>query len=234
MKILDYRQTRMGDLMLRRRTMMTLDNIEIYEVKLGEEFLMSSLFYEAEEELSRLGLSLLDGENWDVAVGGLGLGYTAVAALKFDQLKSLVIVDAMPAVIEWHEQELVPLGKTMNADPRCRYVHGDFFAMLSEVGEGLDPEQPKRKFDAILLDVDHTPRHQLDASHRPFYSVEGLKSMKRSLKPGGVFAMWSDDPEDSVFMESLREVFDTVENKLITFYNPITDKDSRNSIYLAR
>ena len=46
-------------------------------MKLGDEFLMSSLFTEAEIQLARLGLAALDdsGENTlDIVVGGLGLG----------------------------------------------------------------------------------------------------------------------------------------------------------------
>jgi len=53
---LDFRQTPLGDLMLRRRRMFQFGDRDIYEVKLGEYFLMSSLFHEAESQLSKLGL----------------------------------------------------------------------------------------------------------------------------------------------------------------------------------
>ena len=46
---------------------------------------MSSLFHEVEEALADLGLAAVAGEKLDVVVGGLGLGYTAVAALKDPQ-----------------------------------------------------------------------------------------------------------------------------------------------------
>lgn len=49
-------------------------------MKLGDEFLMSSLFTAAEQELATLGLAALDRDELDVVVGGLGLGYTAGAA----------------------------------------------------------------------------------------------------------------------------------------------------------
>jgi hypothetical protein len=48
----------------------------VYEVKLGDEYLMSSLFTEAERQLAILGLRGLEGD-LDVVIGGLGLGYTA-------------------------------------------------------------------------------------------------------------------------------------------------------------
>ena len=64
-----------------------------------------------------------------MVVGGLGLGYTARAALENAAVRSLIVVDALAEVIEWHEQGLLPLGKELTGDPRCRLVHGDFFAM---------------------------------------------------------------------------------------------------------
>ena len=70
---LDYQKTPLGELILRRRKMLSLDGIEIYEVKLGDEFLMSSLFHDVEEALARFGLGELKGEQWSVVVGGLGL-----------------------------------------------------------------------------------------------------------------------------------------------------------------
>ncbi len=57
---LDYQPTPMGDLTLRRRREPTLD-VDVYEVKLGDEYLMSSLFTVAEEELARLGLAAVHG-----------------------------------------------------------------------------------------------------------------------------------------------------------------------------
>ncbi len=51
---LDWQPTPLGEFTLRRRHDLTVDQ-DVYEVKLGEEFLMSSLFTVAEIELARLG-----------------------------------------------------------------------------------------------------------------------------------------------------------------------------------
>src|ERR1700682_603038 len=72
---LDYRPTRLGPLCLRRRRHPSL-GADIYEIKLGEEFLMSSRFTVSEVALARLGLAELSEKNVDVVVGGLGLGWT--------------------------------------------------------------------------------------------------------------------------------------------------------------
>src|SRR3982750_893692 len=78
---LAYHKTPLGDLTLRRRPEPLLDNREVFEIKLGNEYLMSSLFTESERQLAILGLSPLKGE-LDVVIGGLGLGHTAAEALK--------------------------------------------------------------------------------------------------------------------------------------------------------
>src|SRR5688572_28971994 len=90
--------TPMGEISLRRRRDLTLD-LDVFEVKLGEEFLMSSLFTVAERALAELGLAMVEGDGLDVVVGGLGLGYTAAAALADDRVRTLVVVDALAEVI---------------------------------------------------------------------------------------------------------------------------------------
>ena len=70
---LDYSATPMGLLTLRRRKEPTL-SIDVYAMKLDEEFLMSSLFTVAEVALANLGLAELSEPELDVVVGGLGLG----------------------------------------------------------------------------------------------------------------------------------------------------------------
>src|SRR3954469_6768386 len=150
---LDFRPTAMGVLSLRRRRSL-ISGADIYEIKLGDEFLMSSQFTAAEIELARLGLAALDGPDLDVVVGGLGLGYTAQAVLENAGVRSLIVVDALGEVIEWHRQKLLPLGEQLSGDPRWRLVHADFFAM-SHSAEGFDPLAPGRRFDAVLVDIDH-------------------------------------------------------------------------------
>src|SRR5438270_11556751 len=190
---LDYRETALGELILRRRRMVSLGGLEIYEVKLGDAFLMSSLFHDVEEALARFGLGELKDEQWDIVVGGLGLGYTAVAALEHREVASLLIVEALKPVIEWHQQGLVPLGRKITGDPRTRMVHADFFA-LAQSEDGFDPQLPGRKFHAVLLDIDHSPRNLLDPRNAAFYEADGLRALSAHLYQGGGFALWSDDP----------------------------------------
>jgi spermidine synthase len=229
---LDSAETPMGTISLRRR-LEPSRQIDVYEVKLGDEFLMSSLFTVAEIELARLGLAAADGDDLDVLVGGLGLGYTAQAALEDDRVRSLVVVEALPEVITWHEHDLLPDVAGLAADDRTRLVRGDFFA-LAAADTGFDATCRGRRFDAILLDVDHTPRHVLHPSHASFYTADGLRHLTRSLRPGGVFALWSDDPPDDDFVRVLGEVFSEVDAHVVAFANFLTGGTSSNTVYVAR
>ena len=229
---LDYQKTPLGELILRRRRMLSLGGIEIYEVKLGDAFLMSSLFHEVEEALARFGLADLKGERWDVVVGGLGLGYTALAALGHRNVTSLLIVDAFQPVIDWHQRGLVPLGKDLTGDPRTRFLHADFFER-AQSADGFDREQPGRKFHAVLLDIDHSPRHLLDSRNAAFYRADGLRALAAHLHPGGVFALWSDDPPDEEFLDLLGSAFATTRAHEVTFPNPLTEDESASTVYVA-
>lgn len=229
---LDYQETSLGELILRRRRMLSLGGMEVYEVKLGDAFLMSSLFHEVEVALAHRGLSELRGDSWDVVVGGLGLGYTAVAALEHREVASLIVVDALPAVIDWHRRGLVPLGEKLTGDPRCRMLAADFFACARSI-EGFDPEQPGRLFHAVLLDIDHSPRNLLHPGNAAFYEADGLCALAAHLHPGGVFALWSDDPPDEQFLDALGAVFATARAHIVTFPNPLLEGDSESTVYVA-
>ena len=226
---LAYHKTPLGELILRRRLETLLQNTEVFEVKLGDEFLMSSLFTTGERELSRLGLAGLQGE-LDVIVGGLGLGYTAAAALENKMVRFLLVIDLFQEVIDWHKNKLVPLGEILSEDERCEMRQGDFFELART---GFDVFEKERKFDAILLDIDHTPTHFLNQKNESFYGAEGLESLCRQLKTGGAFALWSNDPADENFTKHLESVFGAATAQTVEFANPYTNSVSVNSVYIA-
>ena len=228
---LDYRPTPIGALSLRRRRDLR-DGGDVFEIKLGDEFLMSSLFTASEIALARLGLTALAGDRFDVVIGGLGLGYTAKAVLEHPQVASLMVIEALEPVIDWHRQGLVPLGPALTADARCKFVQGDFFAMAASA-TGFDAGKPGRRFDAVLVDIDHSPEALLDARSAAFYGVEGLRRLAAHLKPGGVFGLWSNDRADNTFLARLAKVFATTRAEPVTFHNPLQDKPFTQTVYLA-
>ena len=131
-------------------------------------------------------------------------------------------------MIAWHERRLLPVSDRLVGDPRTRFVLGDFFALSAA---GALPGQP---YDAVLLDIDHTPRHVLDPSHAPFYTADGLRRLADQLVPGGVFALWSDDPPDEELLATARQVFDDCEAHVVEFSNPLTRGTSSNTVYVMR
>lgn len=222
---LDWRDTPLGEISLRRRRDPTTGRT-VYEVRLDDEFLMSSLFTVAETELATSALAEVPGSDLSVLVGGLGLGYTARAALADPRVTDLTVIEAAEPVVDWHRRNLLPDTAGLIHDPRCRVELGDFFDAVRN--------DPAVRYDVILLDIDHTPRHVLHPSHEAFYTVAGLTAMARHLVDGGVFALWSDDPPDPGFEATLADVFTTASARVVDFANPLTGGRSSNTVYLAR
>jgi len=147
-------------------------------------------------------------------------------------VRSLIVVDALAEVIEWHQKGLLPTAKQLTGDPRCRLLHGDFFAM-SHSADGFDPDGPGRRFDAVLVDIDHSPTNLLHPSHAALYHPEGLARLASHLHPGGVFALWSNDPPDDSFERVLAGAFATSATHVVTFDNSQGDHVASNTVYVG-
>lgn len=228
---LDWRETPIGEISLRRRFEPKL-GVDVFEIRLGDEYLMSSLFTASEQALGRLGTAAAPGPRLEVVVGGLGLGCTAHAVLADPRVYEVLVVEYLGPVIEWHRRGLIPLGRALTTDPRCRLVAGDFFALAASA-DGFDPIQPGRRVDAILLDVDHAPDQPLSGKSAAFYTERGLAALGAHLKPGGVFGLWSNDPPDARFERTLAKVFTEVRTEPVTFDNPFQDRTFTQTIYLG-
>ena len=229
---LDFQPTPLGELSLRRRSEPLLGNAIVYEIKLGDAFLMSSLFTEAERRLASLALGALDAARPHVIVGGLGLGYTAAAALDATALGTLTVIELLEPVIDWHRRGLVPNAERLISDARCTLVAGDFFALAAGPGEDFGDAAPG-PVHAVLLDIDHSPDHWLDAANRHFYSLDGLRALAGKLHPGGVFGLWSNERPEAEFTALLEAVFERVDTHVIAFPNPYTGGESSSTVYLA-
>lgn len=230
---LDRQETPMGLLTVRRRLEPVLQ-VDVFEVKLGDEHLMSSVFTAAEIALADLALAALGDEGpseLDVLVGGLGLGYTATAALADPRVRRLDVVEALFPVIDWHERRLFPESAVLVEDPRTELLHGDFFGRMS--GDGQLGRDGIDRHHVILLDIDHTPSHVLHPSHASFYTRAGLRRVLDRLHPAGVFALWSDGPDDG-FQEVADAVFGVCEAHEVRFPNHHTGGEASNTVYVAR
>ena len=225
---LDFQQTPLGELMLRRRSSPSLGGRSVYEVKLNDEFLMSSVVTRSEEALATLALAAQSGRACDVLVGGLGLGYTAAAVLRSERVQRVTVMEYLEPVLDWHTRRLLPVSDTLLDDPRCELVHGDFFRRIADGETNADP-----RHDVILLDIDHSPESWLHASHELFYSFEGLKRLAASLTPQGVFGLWSAEPSSPAFLERLQHAFTRVEQHPVRYDHPMLHREETNIVVIA-
>jgi hypothetical protein len=99
--------------------------------------------------------------------------------------------------------------------------------------DGLDPQTPGRRFDAVLVDIDHSPQNLLHPNHAALYRPEGLRKLAGHLHPGGVFALWSNDPPDDAFGCVLASAFATTAAHVVTFDNLRGDHVASNTVYIG-
>ena len=224
-EILDRVETPLGVLWLRRREVLSQPGTLVTEVSLDHELLMSSHHTLSERALATRALAWLDGSGLRVLVGGLGLGYTAYAALEDERVEHVEVVELVPRVIDWLEEGLTPLAGALRGDARLHAGAGDVFALLDAT--------PTAQYDAILVDVDHSPEELLDEHHRAFYSVPGLRRARSWLTPGGVLGIWSSETNDEV-TRALRETFAEVRVERIEWHNDLIDRDQVDELFLAR
>ena len=104
---------------------------------------------------------------------------------------------------------------------------------MSGSAEGFDPAAPARRFDAVLVDIDHSPRNLLHPRHAALYGREGLARLAAQLNPGGVFALWSNDAPDAAFSAALADVFATSDAHVVSFDNSFGDHDASNTVSIG-
>jgi len=230
-EILDYVDTPLGPLCLRRRELLGRPGTEVTEVTLDHELLMSSLNVASEEALASRALEWHGGEGpHAVLVGGLGLGYTAHAALRDPRVSRVEVIEALPDVLRWTREGLIPLGQALCDDSRLQLTQADVYALL--LGE------VKQAWDLVLIDVDHSPSEPLGPSSAPFYTAEGLRQVAQHMAPGGVLAVWAAGPasDDAWFTEVLRQVFVEATAEEVEWVNSLVDEGQEvtDTLFLAR
>lgn len=225
LEILAYEDSPLGPLCLRRRELLSRPGTVVTEVTLNHEFLMSSYYTVSETALAMLALDMHDASELKVLVGGLGLGYTAYAALRSPRVQALVVVELLPQVVDWLESDLLPLSSQLRTDDRFRTEIGDFFERVAAPAS--------ERFDLILVDIDHAPDHYLDRANASFYTSESLASLRAHLAPRGVLAVWSS-AESPEFLQALSTVFGEVRAEPVTFFNDLVHEETTDWIFLAR
>lgn len=225
-EILAYEETPLGILCLRRRNLVSDPNVSVTEVTLNHEFLMSSYLTQSERELSTKGLQRVEKtEDVSVLVGGFGLGYTANEILKSDVVNSVEVIEFLPQVIGWFNDDLIPLSSTLKSDDRLVVTQDDVYRKLTT--------SPESTFDLIVIDVDHSPQDVLGPQSHGFYSKAGLACVSKHLKPDGVIGIWSY-AEDTPLLSNMRAVFSDVEVEQVTVWNDLINVEQTDWLFFGR
>lgn len=171
-----------GEVLLRRRT--GTDGGTHLELVVDGVFAMDDVDTSTERLLATEALDRVAGDRLRVLVGGLGLGWTAAAALADPRVAAVDVVELQPALVGWAARGLLPSLAGLS-DRRLRMRTGDVAAALSAA-----PTQ----WDAVLLDVDNGPGFLVHESNAALYEPAGLRAALDAVRPGGVLAVWSSDP----------------------------------------
>ncbi len=160
-----------------------------YVIRFDGQELMSSRMHASEDALGARGCDGLKARRGArVLVGGMGLGYTARAALDaLGRDARLDIAEIVPAVVRWNRTELSHLAGHPLRDPRVTVLEDDVRDVIAAA---------HARYDAILLDVDNGPDAFVVGSNEGLYTEAGLRHAARALREGGTYGVWSvaDDP----------------------------------------
>ena len=186
--------------------------------------LMSSRRHASEDKLAELACASVVANgvvNPSILIGGLGLGYTLRAALRVLPADArVVVVEIMPDVIRWNTDAAYAISDEALRDPRVELVQDDVARVIAA---------SRRRFDAIILDVDNGAEAMTTANNAELYREEGIRAAIGALRDDGVLAYWASDPEPA-FERALRAAGRDV---AVTRARAHTTSGPRHFIYLV-
>lgn len=159
-----------------------------FSIMLGSIELMNSRRSGSEEVLATVSCERIRSHQRPrILIGGLGMGFTLRAALgALGGDAAITVAELVPSVVTWARGPMAAVFGGCLDDPRVTLVEGDV-AQLIKSGTAL--------YDAILLDVDNGPEGLTRKANDDIYSAGGLTAAHAALRPGGVLAVWSSDPD---------------------------------------
>jgi len=217
-KTLETVPTKDGDLKLLKR------GDDDFMITISGRVLMVSQDHRSELALARLACRALAGRKKPkILIGGLGMGYTLRAALdELPDKAEVVVSEIAEQVVHWCRGPLSPLTDKAISDPRVRVEVTDVADLIAEAARAA----PQGLYDAIILDLYQGPNEANRTTNEPFYGPAALMTTRAALKPNGIFAVWSEDP-DTPFEKRLRSAGFHLKR-----HRP-TDGTRRHVVYLA-
>lgn len=189
----------------------------------GRGELMNSRVHGSEDALAELTCArLVKHENSRLLIGGLGMGFTLAAALRYiDENAQVVVAELVPSVVEWNKGLLGEHAGRPLRDPRVTVYKEDVARLI---------KTEKSTFDAILLDVDNGPEGLTHERNDWLYSEDGLIAAYTALRPLGILAVWSAGPARD-FLQRLHKVGFDVDEVCVRAHGK---KGARHIIWFAR
>jgi len=173
-----------GRLELRRR------DAREFLITIDGRVLMNSQASGSEVALGRLACAAIaDRVAPRVLIGGLGMACTLRACLDaLPPRAQVVVAELNEVVVRWcREGPLAELTDRAALDPRVELRVGDVADAIREAAApGAD------RFDAVILDLYEGPHPGSPRDH-PHYGEAALALAHAALRPGGVFALWSEE-----------------------------------------
>jgi spermidine synthase len=173
--VLDRVTTPRGVLVLRRAG----DHLEVIS---NGVFLMDTRDGRSERLLVDAALRRHD-DPVEVLIGGLGVGFSLVAALEDARVEHATVVEIEPAIVTWHMSgPLAPYSAHAFDDPRTEVIVADLAEHLADA---------HGRYDVVCLDVDNGPVWAVTDANTALYGDAGTALVVESLRSGGVLSVWS-------------------------------------------
>lgn len=204
--------TARGELVLRREG-------DRFEIVSNGVFLMDTSDGSSERLIVDAALHRCSADRPRVLIGGLGVGFSLVAAVEHESCQAIDVVELEPVIIGWHHRFLMPISGVAFADPRVGLIPADVLDHLAGT---------EQRYDAICLDIDNGPNWLVYDANAELYSDRGLGLVSSRLAPGGVLTVWSAS-RDPAYEVRLRRRFPDVE--VLEVARPRGDPDL---VYVAR
>lgn len=190
-------------------------------IVVGGRVLMSSTATHTERAVAEAACRRLGVPAPRVLIGGLGMAFTLRAALdSLPPAASVTVVELNPVVERWCRGPLAPMTGHPLDDPRTTLVMGDVAAVIAKT-------PPATPWDAVVLDLYEGPHAATQGREDPFYGPAALQRTRSALRPGGILAVWSEDP-DAAFEARLGRAGFVAERL------PPPRSGPRHVVYLAR
>jgi spermidine synthase len=188
-KTLDSEDTPHGALELRQR------GEREFLITITGRILMNSHANRSELALALYVCRALEGRSAPrILIGGLGMGCTLRAAADgLPEEASIEVSELTSIVARWCAGPLADVNSHVLEDSRVKLTIEDVTRSIANRAD----DRSRPRLDAILLDLYEGPHARTNPNRDPFYGKRALDASRRALAVGGVFAIWSEAPDEA-------------------------------------